>query len=53
MNEKLETLYGELFNYLKLVTERAKESRTTPAEVESIPEVARVLIDLIILQSAK
>ena len=46
MNEKLETLYGELFSYLQYLV----KSRTTPAEVESVPEVARVLIDLIILQ---
>ena len=47
LNEKLETLYGELFSYLQYLV----KSRTTPAETESIPEVARVLIELIILQS--
>lgn len=47
MNEKLENLYDLLFDYLKYVT----ENRMSPAEVESVPGVARVLIDLIILQS--
>lgn len=49
MDEKITTLYDELFSYLQYLV----KNRTTPAEVESIPEVARVLIDLIILQSAK
>lgn len=52
MNEKIETLYWELFSYMKVVTERVTDGVATPAEAESVPEVARVLIDLINLQSA-
>ena len=44
MKERLEQVYDLLFDYLKDVT----ENRTSPAEVESIPGVARVLIDLTI-----
>ena len=51
MKEKAETLYFELFNHLKHVIDRATEGRATSAEVESIPEVARVLIEVLILQS--
>ncbi len=47
MKEKAAMLYDELFSYLMFLV----KSRTTPAEVESVPEVARVLIELIILQS--
>lgn len=51
MNEKLETLYYELFGCMKAVTERVSEGVATPEEVKFVPEVARVLIELIILQS--
>lgn len=44
MNEKIDALYDELFNYLKVLI----DYKTTSGEV---PEVARVLIDLINLQS--
>ena len=47
MKEKTEELYGVLMAYLG----RVVNSGATSAEVASIPEVARVLIDLIILQS--
>ena len=43
MDEKIEKLYDELFNYLQVLI----ESRTTSGIV---PDVARVLIELIILQ---
>ena len=44
MNEKIEVLYDELHEYMKSLI----EYRTTSGIV---PEVARVLIELIILQS--
>ncbi len=44
MNEKIEALYDEMFNYLKVLT----EYKTTSGVV---PEVARVLMDLIVLES--
>ena len=51
MKEKTDALYDELFSYLKSLVERATERGATPAELQSVPEVARVLIDLITLQS--
>ena len=52
MNEKAEALFDELFGYLQLITKLTTETRTvTSAEVNTIPEVARVLTELIILQS--
>lgn len=51
MNEKAETLFDELFGYLQLITKLTTETRTvTSAEVNTIPEVARVLVDLIAIQ---
>ena len=44
MKEKLDALYDELFCFLKILIDKG----TTP---EIVPEVARVLIDLITLQS--
>lgn len=47
MKERLEEVSQLLVDYLKDVI----KNRTTPAEVESISEVARVLIELTIQQS--
>lgn len=51
MNEKLDNLYYELFRHLKFLVDCAEDRAATSAELENIPEVARALIDLIILQS--
>lgn len=47
MNEKLEAIYDILFEHLLKSTKKG----ATTAAVQSVPEVARVLIELIILQS--
>lgn len=51
MKEKVDALYDELFDCLKEVAVCVKHRTATSAEFTFIPEVARVLIDLIILQS--
>ena len=51
MNEKAEALFDELFGYLQLITKLTVETRnTTSTEVNTVPEVARVLVDLIAIQ---
>ena len=47
MKEKLGDVYDILFEHLLKSTQKG----ATKAEVQSVPEVARVLIELIILQS--
>ncbi len=43
MNEKINLLYDILLGHLKDLI----KNRTTPEEVKSIPEIARVLTELI------
>ena len=51
MKEQVEALYYELFKCLQALVASTTDRVATPAEVQSVPEVARVLIDLINLQS--